>query len=46
MLTGHIDVVPPGAAEHWTTDPFVPVLKDGFLHGRYEGRRRLYADGS
>lgn len=34
MLTGHIDVVPPGAAEHWTTDPFTPVLKDGFLHGR------------
>jgi acetylornithine deacetylase len=34
MLTGHIDVVPPGAAEHWTTDPFQPVLKDGFLHGR------------
>jgi acetylornithine deacetylase len=34
MLTGHIDVVPPGATEHWTTDPFKPVLKDGFLHGR------------
>jgi acetylornithine deacetylase len=34
MLTGHIDVVPPGAPEHWSTDPFIPVLKDGFLHGR------------
>lgn len=34
MLTGHIDVVPPGAREHWQTDPFEPVLKDGFLHGR------------
>ncbi|WP_457588992.1 M20 family metallopeptidase [Ensifer canadensis] len=34
LLTGHIDVVPPGAAEHWTSDPFTPVLKDGFLHGR------------
>ena len=34
MLTGHIDVVPPGAPEHWSTDPFMPVLKDGFLHGR------------
>ncbi|TIP32261.1 MAG: M20/M25/M40 family metallo-hydrolase, partial [Mesorhizobium sp.] len=34
MLTGHIDVVPPGAAGHWATDPFQPVLKDGFLHGR------------
>lgn len=34
MLTGHIDVVPPGALDHWTTDPFKPVLKDGYLHGR------------
>lgn len=34
MLTGHIDVVPPGAVEHWQTDPFKPVLKDGYLHGR------------
>lgn len=34
MLTGHIDIVPPGAIEHWATDPFEPVLKDGFLHGR------------
>lgn len=34
MLTGHIDVVPPGAIDHWATDPFDPVLKDGFLHGR------------
>lgn len=34
MLTGHIDVVPPGAVDHWASDPFEPVLKDGFLHGR------------
>jgi acetylornithine deacetylase len=34
MLTGHIDVVPPGAIDHWTSDPFEPVLRDGFLHGR------------
>ncbi|QWW70999.1 M20 family metallopeptidase [Rhizobium sp. WYJ-E13] len=34
MLTGHIDVVPPGAIDHWATDPFDPVLKEGFLHGR------------
>lgn len=34
MLTGHIDVVPPGAREHWSADPFVPVLRDGFLQGR------------
>jgi acetylornithine deacetylase len=34
MLTGHIDVVPPGAAAHWRTDPFVATLRDGRLHGR------------
>ena len=34
MLTGHIDVVPPGPAHHWTTDPFKPELIDGFVHGR------------
>jgi len=34
MLNGHIDVVPPGALEHWLTDPFVPVVKDGAVYGR------------
>lgn len=34
MLTGHIDVVPPGAPEHWTSDPFVPVVADGFVQAR------------
>lgn len=34
MLTGHIDVVPPGASDHWRTDPFEPVVKEGFVHGR------------
>jgi len=34
MLTGHIDVVPPGPKEHWTSDPFQPVVIDGFVHGR------------
>lgn len=34
MLTGHIDVVPPGPPEHWRTDPFVPRLLDGRVHGR------------
>jgi len=34
MLTGHIDVVPPGPLEHWTTDPFQPSLIDGFVQGR------------
>lgn len=34
MLTGHIDVVPPGAVEHWNTEPFEPVIADGFVQGR------------
>ncbi len=34
MLTGHIDVVPPGAAEHWISDPFAPVVSEGFVRGR------------
>ena len=34
MLTGHIDVVPPGAPEHWISDPFAPVVSEGFVRGR------------
>ncbi len=34
MLTGHIDVVPPGAVEHWRTDPFSPLVADGAVTGR------------
>lgn len=34
LLTGHIDVVPPGARDHWTTDPFTPVIEDGMVRGR------------
>ena len=34
VFLGHTDVVPPGPAEAWTTPPFDPVLRDGFLHGR------------
>ncbi|MBS0326822.1 MAG: succinyl-diaminopimelate desuccinylase [Proteobacteria bacterium] len=33
-LAGHTDVVPPGPREAWTSDPFVPVLRDGYLYGR------------
>ncbi|HKU69399.1 MAG TPA: succinyl-diaminopimelate desuccinylase [Burkholderiales bacterium] len=33
-LAGHIDVVPTGPLEHWTSDPFTPTVRDGVLYGR------------
>jgi succinyl-diaminopimelate desuccinylase len=33
-FAGHTDVVPPGPRERWSSDPFVPAERDGFLHGR------------
>lgn len=33
-FAGHTDVVPPGSASEWKTNPFEPVLVDGHLHGR------------
>jgi succinyl-diaminopimelate desuccinylase len=33
-LAGHVDVVPPGRVDAWTSDPFTPVERDGLLFGR------------
>lgn len=34
MLQGHIDVVPTGPAELWTTPPFEPSIRNGRMYGR------------
>ncbi len=34
IMQGHVDVVPTGPADMWSTPPFVPVVQDGRLHGR------------
>ena len=33
-FAGHTDVVPPGPLERWTSDPFMPEIRDGILYGR------------
>jgi succinyl-diaminopimelate desuccinylase len=33
-FAGHLDVVPPGAVERWTSDPFTPAERDGNLYAR------------
>lgn len=37
ILQGHCDVVPAGPEEMWTTPPFAPAVKDGWMHGRGAG---------
>jgi succinyl-diaminopimelate desuccinylase len=34
VLLGHTDVVPPGPREAWSSDPFVPEIRNGVLYGR------------
>jgi succinyl-diaminopimelate desuccinylase len=33
-FAGHTDVVPAGDPADWRSDPFVPTVRDGYLHGR------------
>ncbi len=37
ILQGHVDVVPTGPIELWTTPPFEPAVHDNWLHGRGAG---------
>ncbi len=34
ILNGHVDVVPAGERERWTTPPFEPSVRDGRVFGR------------
>ncbi len=33
-FAGHTDVVPPGNLDHWSSEPFDAIVRDGLLYGR------------
>lgn len=37
LFNGHLDVVSPEPSDAWETDPFTPVIRDGWLYGRGAG---------
>ena len=37
ILQGHCDVVPAGPPDMWQTPPFMPEIRDGWMHGRGAG---------
>jgi acetylornithine deacetylase len=37
VLQGHVDVVPEGAEDEWTTPPYEPAIRNGRMYGRGAG---------